>query len=514
MSQSPHRPLPLLGLLPLLAGAWLAAAPRAQSSYFPPPEVAGGWRELNQDPNPSAATKQLIRDTVALDWDVLTQAWDRLEPYGGAFLVLRDGWIVGEWGLRQPFNIASCTKSLTSLSMQRLFDLSDAGALAQPISEDDPAHLFLPASWTSSDPAKRQITVRQLLTMSSGLLPDDNPQKTSAYKSAIQALPLVEAPGSHWVYASAPVDLASLVLENASGRTLETFFQQEIGARLGLGPTYWSSMGGSTLGSAYCIITPRDLARVAHCLLRDGRWDLGAGEFQALSAARVREATSQFSALPGANFGVPNNFTNDPNSHLRYGHLFWNSDLDTPFISSSVPAGSYYMSGYATNFCVMVPKYDMTIIRLGSWPAPWDDQLFVDVLDRVMDSVLDREVHAKVQLAGDGCGPGQPPLLYATPPVLGGTLTLSFPGLPPGQLVGLLYGRHASAPIPFGNGCSLGIALPFTGFQLLPPNAETTLVAIPADPGLSGLEVAFQALVTGPAIGSFLSNGVQLTLGD
>lgn len=496
-----------------LALCLAGAGASAQATYFPPPESAGGWRTFATTPAPSAATKQAIRDTVSIEWDRLEQAWDLLEPYGGAFLVLRDGWLVGEWGLRQPYNIASCTKSLTSVAMQRLFDLSDAGQLAVPIAEDDPAWPFLPATW-GADPKKRPITVRQLLTMSSGLLPDDDPQKTAAYRDRILTLPVVEPPDSHWVYASAPVDVASIVLQNAAGRTLETFFRQEIEGPLGLGPTYWSSMGVSTLGSAYCIITPRDLARVAYCLLRGGRWNAGAGEFQAISAQRASQATAQFSLLPATTFGVPNNFTNDPHSQLRYGKLFWNSDVDTPFVSSSLPAGAYYMSGFGTNFCLVVPNYDLIVIRLGSWPAPWDDDLFVEAADRVMDSLLDREVHAKVQIVGEGCGPGEPPLLYATPPVLGTTFSLSVPDLPPGQVVALVWGRHAPVPLTLGGGCSLGVALPLLGWEVLPVGAEGITLGLPTSTALEGLELAFQAVVAGPLIGSFLTNGVQLTLGS
>jgi CubicO group peptidase (beta-lactamase class C family) len=493
----------------------LGAAPLAQATAIPVPADGFGWRSLVQlGTRPTDQEKQTIRQTVSMDWDRLEQAWELLAPHGGSFLVLRDGWIVGEFGSQSSYSIASCTKSVTAFTMQRLFDMSDAGALPKTISEDDPAHLFLPAVWSLGDPAKTSITLRQLMTMSSGLEPDDDPYKHAAYRDSILSLPVEDPPDTRWVYASAPVDLLSLVVEDVTGGTLASFFDAEIAPELGLEGVAWASMGSSTIASSYCAMTARDLARIAHCVLRDGAWDPGSGPIQVVSSARARALVRPFDALPGTTFGIPNSFTNDPSSHLRYAKLFWTHALDTDYVSSAVPAQAFYMAGFGSNFCVVVPLYDLIVVRLGFGPRPWDDDLFVSVLDEVMEGVLDRQVHARVWREGSGCGPGTPPVLHATPPRIGDTWEVLFPDLPSGAVHALYHGWPAPpGGLPFGQGCSLALTLPHLGRFAMAPGQELWTINLADNPGLVGIDYAFQALVVDPSLGTFLSNGVQIELG-
>ena len=448
------------------------------------------------------------------DWDTLEDAWQLVQPHGGAFLVIRDGWIVGEWGLRQPIEIASCTKSVTSMTMQRLFQLSSEGAFAKTITEDDFAYQYLPASWSTGQPEKQLIKIRHLMTMSSGLEGDDAPARTAAYKTRILGLPVEVDPDEEWVYASAPVDLLSLVVEDVTGGSFETFFKQEVAAKIGLGETYWSNMGTSTVSSAFALFTPRDFARFGYWVLNQGEWDDGTGPEQLIPAQTVVDSTRRFPSLPATVFGDPNFFTNDPESHLRYGKLFWTTELDTDFTPDGVSAESYYMSGFSTNWCYVIPKYDMVVVRLGTGPRPWDDDLFVDVMDKVMESVLDIETHAQVDIVGDGCGPGPvPPTLLTTPPRLGDTFNIMFPGLLSMTVHGIFYGLPTPSAIPMGSGCSLGVVYPFIGFSLLPIGQEITSLVLPPNPGLVGVRVGFQGMVSGNHIGTFLTNGVQITVG-
>jgi hypothetical protein len=94
--------------------------------------------------------------------------------------------------------------------------------------------------------------------------------------------------------------------------------------------------------------------------------------------------------------------------------------------------------------------------------------------------------------------------------------TLSFPNLPPGitgLFAGLLFGPPAETPIPLGSGCSLAIDYPTFFFSTLPVGATSTSVVVPANGALAGLEVAFQGLIAGNNIGSYLTNGVHVTVG-
>ena len=498
--------------LRLTATALLVAAPAAQGTYYPQPDAQGGWRSLvTANVEPNATDKQTIRDTVSMDWDVLRTAWTQVQPHGGGFLVIRDGWIVGEWGQQGRLPIASCTKTLTSLLMQRLYDQSDAGQTPKSIAESDPAADFLPASWSSGQPEKLNITLRHLTTMSSGLEPDDAPTTTQAWKDRILSIPVESPPDEDWVYASAPVDLLSLVVEDVTGQLFEDSFEAEIGNRIGMGQINWGRMGSSTVASAYAQIAPRDMARLAYMMLQDGVWDDGSGPETIVSSARLAGIMEPFAPIRASEYIVPNNFTNDPHSHLRYGRLLWNTNLRTDFVSSEVSSDGFYMSGFGTVFCHVVPMYDLIVVRLGSFPRPWDDSLFTGVMDAVMASVMDRETHAGVELSDGGCLDF--PLLYAEAPVLGtGRLFLELPTVDPMiPEVGILYGFPTATPTEI-LGCMVDIQQPMLGTAVLPPGQTGLDLPLPNSPGLAGIIVAFQCYTASQA-GLGLSNAVDVTLG-
>jgi hypothetical protein len=131
-------------------------------AYFPAPESAGGWRALvTLDSTPSSAQKAVIREKAGLDWDKLKLARDYSNALsnGSAVLVIRNGWIAGEWGTSSTVTVASVTKSLTGLSLAKLFDLSNAGLTATPINPESLVYQYLPPQFGDSDPLKRQIRI-------------------------------------------------------------------------------------------------------------------------------------------------------------------------------------------------------------------------------------------------------------------------------------------------------------------------------------------------------------------
>ncbi|TAK55092.1 MAG: class A beta-lactamase-related serine hydrolase [Gammaproteobacteria bacterium] len=180
----------------LFATSCLCLSATAHAQYFPPSEASGGWRRLvSANTTPTSTQKTNIRATAGLDWDILKQAWDATSQYGGTFLVIRNGWIAAEWGqTATPLSsgVASCTKTFTSLAMHRMFEMGADGSLAYPITPEDLAYLYLPSSW-GADATRRAIRLRHLMTMSSGLEPDDQPPSpsgtTTGYEQRLLAPP-------------------------------------------------------------------------------------------------------------------------------------------------------------------------------------------------------------------------------------------------------------------------------------------------------------------------------------
>lgn len=366
----------------------IAAGP----AYFPPPESADGWRvlvPLNAEPSP--AQKNEVRAKVGLEWDSLQEAWKYCQSFGGphSLLVIRHGWVAAEWRTYEGARgIASCTKSLTSLAMAKLFDLSDAGRTKKRIRLDDEAWRFLPAEWARADPRRKKIRLRHLLTMTSGLEPYDGPYKDlGAYAKVVLTQPVEAPPGKVWAYASAPVDMMSHIIENVTGRTQRDFFNQEIHAPIGVAPIEWPAFQGHTGGSGGpgggARYIARELARVGYLLLHGGRW----GEHDVVSRKRVEMATRWAPWLEAAKFRKANFARYEPEAQNFYGYLFWTNRTGRA-LGEAVPRDVFYMSGFGRQACWIFPSLDMVVLRLGSNVTLNEHpEFYRELLKRVMKAV-------------------------------------------------------------------------------------------------------------------------------
>ncbi|HEY4327988.1 MAG TPA: serine hydrolase domain-containing protein [Mucilaginibacter sp.] len=212
------------------------------------------------------------------------KAWvDQKWVNGSAILIARHGKIVfyKAHGYNDPatkaplektgiFRIASQTKALTVVSVMMLWEEGK-------FSLDDPVSKFIPsfanekvlASFNPKDTtyttvrAKRQITIRDLLTHTSGIgypgivglsTPAENAlygksavtggvatkgQKLSDAMNRLGSLPLFFQPGEQWRY-GLNMDLLGCLIEKWSGMSLEDFFETRICKPLGMKDTWFN----------------------------------------------------------------------------------------------------------------------------------------------------------------------------------------------------------------------------------------------------------------------------------
>ncbi|MEO5944317.1 MAG: serine hydrolase domain-containing protein [Ferruginibacter sp.] len=164
------------------------------------------------------------------------------------------------------FRIASQTKAITSTAVMMLFE-EGRFLLDDPISKYIPAFAHPQVLKTfnekdsgyTTEPAKREITIRDLLTHTSGI---DYAQIGSAKMRAIYAkagveagfklkkqlladgidklgrLPLAANPGEQFIY-SLSVDVLGRLVEVVSGKSLDDFFHERIFTPLGMNDTYF-----------------------------------------------------------------------------------------------------------------------------------------------------------------------------------------------------------------------------------------------------------------------------------
>ena len=373
-----------------LSAALLASSAPAQQAYYPPSEANGGWRSLITPGVPaSPAERAAVLQVAGMDWAAIEKAWQRVAPHGGSLVVIRRGWVVGEWGPSTPYHVASVAKSFTAMAMMRLFDQSDAGQLAKTIGEKDHAADYLPPVWLHGNPAKAGIQVEHLMTMTSGLAFHDSPKPSSSYLSTVLNQKTAFAPKTVWTYSSQPVDLLSLIVTDVTGKKLRDYFRFQIGARIGMAPMVWQSMGSYTVGSAWAYTTPRDGARLVYLLLRDGRWMAPSGLKQILSPARAGQLTKPSPLTGKTAMGTPNSiFVPNAKAHVAYGRLFWTDARDKRLLGWRVPRDAFYMAGFGTNLVLGVPSEDLIVVRMGSFPRPWDTALVRGLTDDIMKGIL------------------------------------------------------------------------------------------------------------------------------
>lgn len=136
------------------------------------------------------------------------------------------------------FRIASMTKPVTSVAIMILVEEGK-------LSLDDPVSKYLPAfdrpqvlrhfnevdGTYETRPAKRSMTIRHLLTHTSGIgYAFSNPTVAALIKLTHKAeweLPLLHDPGETWMYSPSPAVLG-LIVEKISGMSLEEFLQRHI----------------------------------------------------------------------------------------------------------------------------------------------------------------------------------------------------------------------------------------------------------------------------------------------
>lgn len=199
------------------------------------------------------------------------------------------------------FRICSMSKPITSLAVMMLYE-DGRFLLDDPVSKyipefKNPKVLVKPASGKPyTIPATREITIRNLLTHTSGLTYNWNPDLGPLYKEAniahgllpydgtigdnvkrLAALPLLFNPGERWEY-SLGVDVLGYLVEVLSGQPLDEFFRTRIFQPLGMTDTYFYPPESKVarLATAYTYYSDKGLARFPDTPITEGSFSYSA----------------------------------------------------------------------------------------------------------------------------------------------------------------------------------------------------------------------------------------------
>jgi CubicO group peptidase (beta-lactamase class C family) len=226
----------------------------------------------------------------------------------------------------------------------------DAGLIG---SVDDPVTEYLP-ELAARDPRFRQITLRHLLTMSSGIryreggflsLGDD----TYTYYGvdlrdvALNRTRIEAPPGTGWQYNNYHPLLLGLVLERTTGTSVSEFMARRLWRPLGAeADATWnldSKQSGFEKLESGLNARALDYARFGLLFLHNGRWN---GR-RIVSEEWVRAATRAGTAT-------------DPAYSYGYRYFWW-LDVERP--------GRFYAMGKYGQYIYVAPDADAVVVRLG-----------------------------------------------------------------------------------------------------------------------------------------------------
>ncbi len=231
--------------------------------------------------------------------EALGDAHRSAEAAGSAAVLLVDGDdAVVAWGeVARPYRCHSVRKSLLSLLYGEHVE-SGAVDLTATLAELDVDDLQ-----PLSD-AERSATVAHLLQSRSGVYhpaakePPDMKRNRPARAS--------HEPGDHWWYNNWDFNVAGVILERLTERSIEELFQDRLAEPLGLedlGPEWFAYQlePRQSLHPAYAFrLSARDLARIGRMVVQDGR----IGDRDVVPLSWIRESTQLVSPIaPGRGYG-------------------------------------------------------------------------------------------------------------------------------------------------------------------------------------------------------------------
>lgn len=279
-------------------------------------------------------------------------------PYLDSLLIIRYGYVVYEsyyngYDADTLHDIASVTKSWTSVLVgiaQAQGHLTDLDATLPTLLPDyfaDDAHAD-----------KRDITLRHLLMMRSGVEYEDNLLNTGGYGSPEEMLsrdltalaldfPMAYAPGEAWNYSTLDSQLISAIVQQATGQPLHEFVVPNLFEPLGITNFEWvRSAMGQTMGGGGLQLTPRSMAKLGLLYLHNGLWD---GE-QIVPAEWVAQSLTP----QGEAFYPPT----DQNEIIEwYGYHWWTWKGDWFYGFRTFQA-----NGYGGQQVMVFPELDLILV--------------------------------------------------------------------------------------------------------------------------------------------------------
>lgn len=365
-----------------------SAASPTVSPYFPPPESQGGWRVPQ--------TPEDLRRLAGVDPDKLSNLREWLRQSDTrkfAAVVIRHGYIVLEEersvsSISNATRVASCSKAICATVLAIASERSRQGLTPRRMALSDPAFDFIPWAQPLSDPRKTNITVRQLLNHTSGLCPeatgapnDGSWEYILGHTGDSRTARLAFDPGTACGYSTHALAHAALVCETVTGQPYDQFAIEALFKPLGIEHWWFQFYDGGPRYDRHPShglgLPARDLARIAYCLLRGGRWR----DRQVVPTWFIEE-TAQ-----------PTHTVRTPEMRWKLNPQIFSHGWELPArltgeggrSGQGLPADARAKPGSGGQYIAFVPSLDLVVVRQTGSSGEW---AFEEYLRRACAAVL------------------------------------------------------------------------------------------------------------------------------
>ncbi len=299
-------------------------------------------------------------------------------------VIIRKGYIVGEAyfgdftrdSRHESFSIAkSFTSALIGIAIEKGF----LKGVEEKVSK------FYP-EWQKPETqeAKKRVTIRHLLTMTSGLEWNEEDyykdrsqndvykmiESSEDYLQYVLEKPVTYEPGSRWYYSSGDSMLLSGVIEKSTKMDVFEFASRYLFKPLGLENIIWLKDPANHTITAWGIqATLREFAKFGYLYLKKGKWQ----NKQIIPEKWIEESLSPVSEKIN-----------------HYGYQWWLLPALKGYENSNIPRGTFLAWGIYTQQIFVIPEKDLVIVRLGNDADPYNDEwIEVEFLTFVLDSLVD-----------------------------------------------------------------------------------------------------------------------------
>jgi len=300
--------------------------------YWP----TSGWKTSTPKQQGMDSAKLLIADEFIQN---------RL-PDAFSLLVIKNGYLVFEkyysWGSPEKYAVVhSVTKSVMSALIGIALDKGYLKSVDQKLIEFFPEYIT-----DESDPRKKEISLKDLLTMSAGFRWNDRGSSMRFWYSSLDwakytiELPLDNNPGDIFNYNSSTSHLLSIILSKSTKASTLDYAKKNLFEPLGIQSAYWhQGPQGYHIGGFGLALSARDLAKIGFLYLNNGYWN---GQ-SIVSEYWVKESTAQqIQAVRHPIYGT-----------FGYGYQWWVKEVDG--------CSSFRAWGRRGQYIVVVPKLDLVI---------------------------------------------------------------------------------------------------------------------------------------------------------